>query len=168
MIKYTLKCSDGHMFDGWFGNSSAFDDQKDAGLVSCPYCGTPEIEKTLMTPTVTGTKMQTSPHVCAPEKETQLPIVADTNNAPTMIPEPLVHGDETMRAVVAKMRELRSWVQSNTENVGDKFAEQARKMHLGEEEHRGIFGKATFDEAQELIDDGVDFLPLPSLPEDNN
>lgn len=100
--------------------------------------------------------------------ETLLPVPTDSDLMPATIPEPLVHGDETMQAVVQKMRELRSWVEANTENVGDKFADKARKMHFGEEEHRGIIGKATFEEAQELIDDGVDFLPLPALPEDNN
>ena len=73
-----------------------------------------------------------------------------------------------MRAVVDKMRELRTWVEDNAVNVGDKFAEKAREIHYGEEGAHGIFGKATFEEAQELIDEGVDFMPLPALPEDNN
>lgn len=173
MIKYTLKCPDAHVFDGWFGSSSSFDKQKEMGLVSCPFCGSNEVEKTLMTPSVTGTKMQGE--ILPPlgddqdsVSEASVPQSEVIEPVPSVIPEPLVHGDETLRAVVEKMRDLRAWVESNADNVGDKFAENARKMHYGEEGRRGIFGKATFDEAQELIDEGVEFLPLPSLPEDNN
>ena len=179
MIKYALKCSEDHLFDGWFGSSSAFDKQKEMGLVTCPYCGTDEVEKTLMAPSVTGTKMQGEtvetvtldaeasaaaavPTVTPPSEVSEADII------PATIPEPLVHGDDTMRAVVNKMRELRTWVEDNAVNVGDKFAEKAREIHYGEEDAHGIFGKATFEEAQELIDEGVDFMPLPALPEDNN
>lgn len=179
MIKYTLKCSNDHVFDGWFSNSGAFDEQKHMGLIACPSCGDVDISKTLMAPSVTGTKMQSAHYESEDETAT---LVAPSNITPpqsntetieadpipTTIPEPLVHGDKTMKAVVEKMRELRSWVEANTENVGDQFANKARKMHFGEEEHRGIIGKATFEEAQDLIDDGVDFMPLPVLPEDNN
>ncbi|MEP2942515.1 MAG: DUF1178 family protein [Hyphomicrobiales bacterium] len=168
MIKYTLKCSNGHVFDGWFSNSVAFDEQKDMGLVSCPSCGETEIKKTLMAPSITGTKTQGNSTEQPDAIDLDTPIPRDSELLPTTIPEPLVHGDETMQAVVEKMRELRSWVEANTENVGDKFADKARKMHFGEEDRHGIIGKATFEEAQELIDDGVDFLPLPALPEDNN
>lgn len=168
MIKYTLKCSNDHVFDGWFSNSIAFDEQKDMGLVSCPSCGETEIKKTLMTPSITGAKTQGDSAEQTDTTVLDAPIASDSELLPTTIPEPLVHGDETMQAVVEKMRELRSWVEANTENVGDKFADKARKMHFGEEERHGIIGKATFEEAQELIDEGVDFLPLPALPEDNN
>lgn len=117
-----------------------------------------------MAPSVTGTKMQKG------DKEIPAPTVVpyDDEPMPTVIPEPLVHGDVTMKAVVEKMRELRNWVENNAENVGEKFAEKARKMHFGKEKHHGIFGRATFDEAQGLMDDGIDFMPLPGLPEDNN
>lgn len=179
MIKYALKCSEDHLFDGWFSSSSAFESQKKMGLVTCPYCGTDEVEKTLMAPSVTGTKMQ-GQLVETAETEAGAPAMApvpapapvssvgDADIIPATIPEPLVHGDDTMRAVVDKMRELRTWVESNAVNVGDKFAEKAREIHYGEEDAHGIFGKATFEEAQELIDEGVDFMPLPALPEDNN
>ena len=184
MIKYALKCSEDHLFDGWFGSSSAFEDQQKMGLITCPYCGTDEVEKTLMAPSVTGTKMQgevvetvtldaeaVTEAAAAPVPE-PVPApasgVSEADVIPATIPEPLVHGDDTMRAVVDKMRELRSWVENNAVNVGDKFAEKAREIHYGEEDAHGIFGKATFEEAQELIDEGVDFMPLPALPEDNN
>ena len=181
MIKYALKCSEDHLFDGWFGSSAAFDKQKEMGLVTCPYCGTDEVEKTLMAPSVTGTKMQ-GESVDAGGENTDgeaaasapVPVpspastVSEVDIIPATIPEPLVHGDDTMRAVIDKMRELRTWVEDNAVNVGDKFAEKAREIHYGEEDAHGIFGKATFEEAQELIDEGVDFMPLPALPEDNN
>jgi len=169
VIKYTLKCSNEHIFDGWFSNSGAFDEQKEMGLVACPSCGSSNIEKTLMAPSVTGTKMQgenSRTHEALTTRALPVPIEPELMSA--TIPEPLLHGDATMQAVIQKMRELRSWVEANTENVGDKFAERARKMHFGEEDRHGIIGKATFEEAQELLDDGVDFFPLPGLPEDNN
>ena len=168
MIKYTLKCQNNHVFDGWFPNSIAFDDQNDMGLISCPSCGDTKIEKTLMAPSVTGTKKQSESTELLDSEASTPPQQTESELMPTTIPEPLVHGNETMQAVVEKMRELRSWVEANTENVGDKFADKARKMHFGEEDRQGIIGKATFEEAQELIDDGIDFLPLPALPEDNN
>lgn len=179
MIKYALKCSEDHLFDGWFGSSSAFEKQQEMGLVTCPYCGTDQVEKTLMAPSVTGTKMQGETVDSAAADDgagapAPVPAQSPSSNIseadiiPATIPEPLVHGDDTMRAVVDKMRELRTWVEGNAVNVGDKFAEKAREIHYGEEDAHGIFGKATFEEAQELIDEGVDFMPLPALPEDNN
>ena len=150
------------------------------GLVTCPYCGTDEVEKTLMAPSVTGTKMQGESvdaggentdgeaAASAPVPVPSPAVVSEADIIPATIPEPLVHGDDTMRAVIDKMRELRTWVEDNAVNVGDKFAEKAREIHYGEEDAHGIFGKATFEEAQELIDEGVDFMPLPALPEDNN
>ncbi len=169
LIKYTLKCANDHIFDGWFQNSSSFDKQNQDDLIHCPQCGSTMVEKTLMAPTVTGTKAQKSvamPDLSIPEISNNEPM--EGNPALATIPEPLVHGDKTVQAVVEKMRELRQWVEKNTDNVGDDFANKARKMHYGEEERRGIYGKATFEEAQDLIDDGIDFLPLPALPEDNN
>ena len=150
--------------------------------MSCPYCGSTEVEKTLMAPSVTGTKKQgdsvedseasTVEGSDTPDTGLSAPAstltVSEADVVPATIPEPLVHGDDTMRAVVEKMRELRSWVQNNAVDVGDKFAQKAREIHYGDEENHGIFGKATFEEAQELIDEGVDFMPLPALPEDNN
>lgn len=168
------------MFDGWFANSATFDHQKSAGLITCPVCGAEEVEKALMAPTVTGTKKQglviehdePSPkdggQVIAPAPTHPVALDIGPEVLPTTIPEPLLHGDDTMRAVVEKMRELRSWVEDNAVNVGDKFAEKAREIHYGDDEPKGIYGKATFEEAQELIDEGVDFMPLPALPEDNN
>ena len=120
-----------------------------------------------MAPSVTGTKMQgeavetvtldaeASAAAAVPAVAPPLE-VSEADIIPATIPEPLVHGDDTMRAVVDKMRELRSWVENNAVNVGDKFAEKAREIHYGEEDAHGIFGKATFEEAQELIDEGVD------------
>ncbi|MEO1066772.1 MAG: DUF1178 family protein [Pseudomonadota bacterium] len=168
-----MKCANGHVFDAWFEASGAFEQQRAAGYLSCPYCGDETIEKALMAPAVTGTKAQRSADE-SPLIEPTLPASVpaamppvETTPVQTM-PEPLVHGDETMRAVVEKMREMRQWVESNADNVGDQFAEKAMKIHYGEEEHRSIFGKATPDEARELIEEGIDFLPLPTLPEEQN
>lgn len=165
MIKYSLSCENNHQFDGWFGSSAAYDEQRAAGLVTCPFCDSMNVEKTLMAPAVSGTKKTSV------ESEILPPMPAPGASEIPAVPAAgtdLVRGDETMKAVVEKMRELRQWVESNADNVGNQFAEEARKIHYGEEEARGIFGNATHEEARELHEEGIDFLPLPSLPEEGN
>ncbi|MEM8839476.1 MAG: DUF1178 family protein [Pseudomonadota bacterium] len=167
MIKYALSCDQGHKFDGWFKDSGAFEDQVSAGLVTCPYCESDKIQKVLMAPAVTGSKKSRSE-----DWEGQ----SEVSPGPTPVPQPpavspagaLVQGDETMKAVVSKIQELRNWVTENAENVGNRFADEARKIHYGEEDPRGIYGSATSDEAHELVEEGVAFLPLPALPEEKN
>jgi hypothetical protein len=148
MIRYRLQCNKGHEFEAWFNNSGAFDRQAQRGHVLCPDCGSAKVSKALMAPNITTGKSEAAP-VIAPNAEA-------------------AKQAETRRKILALIRQVRAHVEQNAEYVGPRFAEEARKMHLHEIEARGIYGEATFDEARQLAEDGIDFSPLPRLPEDQN
>ncbi len=141
MIRFSLACDHGHEFEGWFRSNDDFDKQKKRGLIDCPDCGSHKIDKTLMAPAVSTTKRR---------EKMALAMNAEQKR---------VMGE--MKALADKMRE-------NAENVGDKFAEEARKIHFGETEQRGIYGEATAEEAKSLVEDGVPFMPIPVFPDDRN
>lgn len=145
MIKYSLICDKDHDFEGWFGSSDDYDKQRKRGFVECPHCGSKKISKALMTPGVSGTK----------KSGDNDQVIA--NIAPKMSEE-----------VVTKIREIKEHIEKTSENVGDKFPEEARKIHYGESEARGIYGKASVKEAVELAEEGVGVVPIPELPEDKN
>lgn len=138
MIRYALLCENEHEFDGWFGSSSAFDEQAAAGEVGCPICGSEKVRKGLMAPNVSGTKKSA------------------TINAPSS-------QETAAQKMVAMMTALRKHVEENCDYVGDKFAETARRIHYEEEPHREIYGEATLDEARALVEEGVEVAPLPVL-----
>ncbi len=144
MIKYALICDSDHEFEAWFGSSEDYDTQRKRGFVDCPTCGSKEIQKGLMAPRVSGTKK-------SGDASTDM---ATTPQIPT--------------EMVEKLREIKKHVEANSENVGDKFPEEARKVHYGEAESRGIYGKASIEEAASLVEEGVGVLPIPDLPEDKN
>lgn len=133
MIRYKLTCPHEHEFEGWFSSSSAFDAQAKAGELSCPICGSVDVQKGLMAPNVAGTK----------------------KHAPRAPLDP--------QRVIQMISALRHHVEANCEDVGDNFAEEARRIHFGESEERGIYGQASLDEARELIEEGIEVLPLPDL-----
>lgn len=141
MIQYLLQCSKGHQFDAWFRNAAAFDEQQARGIVTCAMCGDGAVEKAPMAPAVARTD----------------------GDKPSM-------GASNPDA--ARFRELlrayRNKVTKDADYVGDKFAEEARKIHFEEVEARGIYGEATRDDVMGLLDDGIDFVPLPDLPEEHN
>lgn len=141
MIRYDLRCDGGHGFDGWFRSSADFDRHQGGGLLSCPHCGSAEIAKALMAPAV-STREETSREV-------------------------VLLGDEEQK-LRAMLKSVREEVTRNAENVGPRFAEVARKMHEGEMERASVYGRASSDEVRALAEDGVDFCPLPSLPDEGN
>lgn len=147
MIRYDLICNKGHEFDGWFSDSEAFDTQAKRGFVECTVCGSAKVQKQLMAPHI-GTK----------------------GNKKAATTQKMVAGpvDPRMAAMMQMMREVRAHVEKTAENVGDRFADEARKIHYGEKEERGIYGQATRDEAVSLIEEGIEVHPLPVLPEDGN
>lgn len=155
MIRYALRCARGHEFESWFQSSSAYDSQHKRGLVACPTCGSPEVEKAIMAPRLARKGK--------PQPATQ-PMTAPAEDAS---PTPLVMAPHE-RELVAKLKELRDHVLKNADNVGKKFPDEARKMHYGDIEHRAIYGEATTEEARALIDEGVEVAPLPILPGDRN
>lgn len=141
MISFSLRCDRDHAFEAWFRNGGDFDAQKARRLVACPVCGSGQVEKALMAPAVsTGRKKEKLA---------------------------LAIGQE-QRQMMAQLKELSEKVREKAENVGPKFAEEARKIHFGEVEARGIYGEATSEEARSLVEDGVEFMPLPVFPEDRN
>ncbi|MPZ38925.1 MAG: DUF1178 family protein [Rhizobiales bacterium] len=159
MIHYSLVCAKGHTFESWFQNSAAFDKQAKRGLIECPVCGDTKIEKALMAPTLAGTKKRARPSVPAPAAEA--PAAPET-------PAPVAMVSPEEREFRAKLKELRDHLTKNADNVGRKFPDEARKMHYGETEHRSIYGEASPQEAKELHEEGIEFHPLPVLPDERN
>ena len=162
MIRYALACAKGHTFESWFPNSAAYDKQAKRGLVTCPACGSAEVEKALMAPALgRGTKKDVHVPVAEapPTTETAVPV---ENKTPVAMISPQ---EQEFRA---KLKELRDHLTKNADNVGAKFPEEARKMHYGESKHRSIYGEASPQEAKELLDEGVELHPLPVLPEERN
>ena len=147
MIHYDLTCDNGHDFDGWFRDSAAYDAQAAGGLVSCSHCGSVKVEKQLMAPRI-------------PAKANSKP-EASTK----MVAGPV---DPRIAAMMQMMREMRKKVEETADYVGDKFAEEARKIHYEESEQRGIYGEASAEDAKALIEEGIAVHPLPRLPEDGN
>ena len=159
MIRYTLRCGRGHAFESWFQSSSAYETQEKRKLVSCPSCGSVKIEKAIMAPRI-GRKKQ-SASIPAPEAGE-----ATTTEVSTVASTPLMMAQE--RELRAKLKELRDHVTKNADNVGERFPNEARKMHYGDIEHRPIYGEASPDEARSLIEEGIEVTPLPVLPDDRN
>jgi hypothetical protein len=145
VIKYRLGCASGHEFDSWFRSSEDYDRQSLSGAVACPLCGSADIAKQPMAPAV----------VTGRGKEARSR-------------EMIAMRGEPPRAVLDALRSLKQSVIDNTQDVGSRFADEARKMHFGEIEERHIRGSSTPDEARSLIDEGVPFGILPPLPEDHN
>jgi hypothetical protein len=132
MIRYSLTCSDGHGFDGWFRSSGDYESQAEKGLLACPVCGSHEVSKALMAPAV------------ASQPETEEKLYGDR--------------EERIREMMGKVREE---LTKNAEDVGPRFAEVARKMHDGEMERASVYGVATGEETRELMEDGIEIHPLP-------
>lgn len=155
MIRYSLTCSAGHDFETWFRSSSDFDALVERGEVSCPTCGSAKVEKAMMAPAVATARKREA------RTEAANQVVPVANPQATEI--------AAKRAeLMAMMRKLREEVTKNSDYVGDRFAEEARRIHFDEAEPRGIYGEATVHEVRELAEDGVPVLPLPQLPEDSN
>ena len=160
MIRYNLRCERGHAFESWFQSSTAYESQEKRKLVSCPACGSIKVERAIMAPQIVSKKGRDR---AASPVET-----ADVPAMPSSAPEsmPLMMAQE--RELRAKLRELREHIVKNADNVGERFPNEARKMHYGDIEHRPIYGEASPEEARSLIDEGVEVSPLPVLPDDRN
>lgn len=135
MIRFELRCDAGHAFEAWFKSNAAYEQQSSDGTLCCPMCSSSRVEKAIMAPAV-----------------------ASGRSAP---PEAAVKLALMMRMA----RELQRHVRTHFEDVGDRFASEARKIHEGQSDPRDIFGKATLEEMRELHDDGIPFGILPEVPE---
>lgn len=151
MIKYSLHCNENHQFEGWFRSSDDCDKQISMGFVDCPLCGSSEVSKSLMAPAVSTSR------------EKSLEEAPATQTAPN--DTLMTAGDANM---IAALKEMRDTILKNAEDVGDRFADEARKIHKGEAEARGIYGKATQEDVKSLNSEGVACLPLPVLPAERN
>jgi len=146
MIQYALKCSKGHSFDSWFQSAEAYDKLAASGMVTCAVCGCAHVEKAIMTPRVRPAR---TAHKAAEVTEPS----SEKINVASAPPD--------AERVLA---ELRRKIEENSDYVGQKFASEARKMHLGEAPERSIYGEVKPDEAKSLIEDGVPVAPLPFIP----
>ena len=149
MIKYALACEQAHEFESWFPSGEAYESQRKRGFVTCPICHSAKVEKQIMAPSV-----------------------ARSGKAPTPAAAPDTHPvailSEKERELRAMIRAFREHVTKNAENVGDRFADEARKMHYGEADHRSIYGEANPAEARALLEEGIEVHPLPVVPDDRN
>ena len=141
MIRFSLHCDQAHEFEGWFRSGEDYETQRKRGFVECPECGSHKVDKALMAPAVSTSRKQ--------EK------VA------------LAMGAEQKR-MMAEIKAISEKMKEGADYVGDKFAEEARKIHFGEADARGIYGEASSDEVKGLADDGVPFMPIPVIPDDRN
>lgn len=149
MIRYRLHCKEGHEFDGWFAGSAGYDAQRAAGQIACPVCGSAQVEKSLMAPAVA--------------------VREETSSAATVREKTAVFApDPHTVALQTAIRQLREKVAEKADYVGDHFADEARKIHYEEAESRSIYGEATAEDARSLHEEGIEFHPLPALPEDRN
>ena len=156
MIVYDLSCSEGHRFEGWFGSSSDYDSQRERGLLICPECGCAEIGKAPMAPAVSAKSNRgDASRTVEPSGDEKRPMVR--GKLPVEVKQAL----ETLAKAQAKALEKSTW-------VGDKFADKARSMHYGETDEAPIHGKATKDEAEEMVAEGITVAPLlfPVAPPD--
>jgi len=158
MIRYTLNCDHGHAFESWFQDSTAYEAQEKRKLVSCPVCGSAKVERAIMAPQIVSKKARDSA-ASAPAAATEVAAAAPASM-------PLLMAQE--RELRAKLKELRDHIVKTADNVGERFPNEARKMHYGDIEHRPIYGEASPDEARSLIEEGVEVTPLPVLPDDRN
>ena len=166
MIRYALVCAANHTFESWFANSAAYDKQLKRGLIACPVCGATEVDKAIMAPALGRTIKAAAP---APE-----PVAASEPAAAPPQPEgvpdkaPVAMLSQHERELRSKLKELRDHLVKNADYVGPKFPEEARRMHYGEIEHRSIYGEASPDDAKALHEEGIEFQPLPRLPDERN
>jgi len=156
MIRYNLRCDRGHAFESWFQSSTAYESQEKRRLVNCPACGSAKVERAIMAPQIVSKKT----------RDRAAPAAAPSTEVTAPASTPLMMAQE--RELRAKLKELRDHIVKNADNVGERFPNEARKMHYGDIEHRPIYGEASPDEARSLIEEGVEVSPLPVLPDDRN
>jgi hypothetical protein len=149
MIVFTLSCSQQHRFDGWFRSADDFAKQHAKHMVECPICGDHAIEKELSAPRINVGAMETS--VSNESKD----------GAAVNPPQEVVTSSMMPQLQEHMMKQFKQFIVANTENVGSAFAETARKMHYGEENHRNIRGRVSPEESQALRDEGIETVGLP-------
>jgi hypothetical protein len=181
MIRYALNCEQGHVFESWFQNSAAYDKQSKRGLIACPVCGSAKVEKAIMAPQIMAPKIETPnlarSEAAAPPSPRPSPTPPNPAPSPPLDPAPMppippktpiAMMSAAERELRHKLKELRDHITKNAHYVGPRFPEEARKIHYGETEHRSIYGEASPEDAKQLHEEGIEFHPLPVLPDDKN
>lgn len=161
MIVFDLKCENSHVFEAWFQNSDAYKHQARDGLVECPFCGSSDIAKSLMSPNIpakSNRRAGKTPDFVAADH-----MIAASANVPATMEASAEDVKRALDHMHNTMKKYRNHVKKECEYVGDNFAQEARAIHEGDAEMRGIYGEATVEETEELINDGVDILPVPCL-----
>jgi hypothetical protein len=157
MIKYTLKCENNHSFEAWFQSGTACAEQIAAGDVLCPFCETANVGKALMAPRLARSS--------SPKHGGAADYIPDAAARQDGKQEVLQKVDDVARQLPAQAQEfvqkIRQVVEKNCDYVGHKFAEEARKIHYGEADERGIYGEASGEDIEALLEEGIDFMPLP-------
>lgn len=151
MIKYALKCENGHSFESWFASAEAFDKLATSGLLTCTICGSGQVAKAIMAPRV-RTKRGTAAAPVEP------PTSEDAPAPPPALSDPA-------NPIEARIKEMRKKIEAESEYVGDKFAKEARAIHTGDAPERAIYGEAKPADAKALIEDGVPVAALPFVPD---
>lgn len=194
MIKFALGCENEHEFEGWFGSNDEFTRLQKRGLVDCPICNSTKIDKLLMAPSIPKKSNSVAGTVVSHEADADSNLSVNSENieqssnnsgavsgaikpnkqidnassTAVAIPELPPQLADAHAEMIEKVREFKKHVIANTEDVGSNFVEEARKIHFGESEKRGIHGKADLEEAIELAEEGIDVVPIPELPEEKN
>ncbi|WP_207483619.1 DUF1178 family protein [Arenibaculum pallidiluteum] len=154
MIKYELRCAEGHGFEAWFRNGDAFESQAAAAEISCPHCGDRQVAKAPMAPSIAKSRGREA-----------VPVVSAGAPQATGAGVPADPADAARRKEAMEiLAELRRKVEENCDYVGDRFAEEARRIHYGETDARGIYGETSETEARELAEEGVSFSRIPWVP----
>ena len=164
MILYRLRCSKGHEFDSWFKDSKSYERQEKKSVIGCAVCGDSKVTRAMMAPRL-GTKGN--------KKKSGVPVVQSP--APEIATPAQQQAEQQVAALTRQMpkelrealMKVRAEVEKNCEHVGDKFAEEARKIHYGESDKRGIYGETTDEEAEALAEEGIEFGRLPWIPRGN-
>ena len=170
MILFELKCAADHRFEAWFQGGAAYGAQAEAGKIACPVCGDTRVAKAPMAPRISrsagapGAEPSNEPETRQPDPG----VAASPGATPPAGPRSGELGSGKMMAVAGELREtlreLRRHVERNADYVGSDFAQEARKIYYGETEERSIYGEASDDEAEELVDEGVPVSRIPWVP----
>ena len=176
MIKYSLNCEFLHTFEAWFSDSASFERQCKLNLVQCPECGNSKIKRALMTPNLSAGKHNKKQNQklefdhtdsVASEGEARIdkgtPKISQITRRAELPPDRKINTEQA----ITMLRNIRSFFEKNGRNVGDKFAQEAIKIHYGESDPDLIYGTCTPEEGEQLMDEGVEFAELPPLPKDN-
>ena len=168
MIKYRLKCGTGHEFEAWFASSAAYEMQEAGSQLACPHCTNTDIERAIMAPRIARVRTSRE-HTTAEQQIPHRTNPGDAKSGAVALRQGQNQDSaDGLHTLLRTVHTLREKILEKSENVGPRFAEEARKIHHEEAPDRAIHGVATSEEVRELADEGIDVMPIPQLPDDLN